>query len=144
MRIRDPFSDGEEPYNLVPLTDMVFNLLIFFMCATTFVQVEKEMALQLPKASSTKSLGNPAVPEQLVLNIRQDGSTVISGKVYPHADEAALAGRIAEAVRKQTNLSVVIRADKRSMVEYFADVARICTQAGVREVKLTYVAASGK
>src|SRR6266516_7746674 len=30
VRIRDAVIE-EEPYNLVPLTDMVFNLLIFFM-----------------------------------------------------------------------------------------------------------------
>lgn len=144
MRIHDPFSEGDEPYNLVPLTDVVFNLLIFFMCATTLVQVEKEMALELPDATSSKSLTNPAMPEQLVLNIRQDGSTVVAGKTYARNDEKALSDRIAETVAKSKDVSVVIRADKRSMVEYFAGVARICTQSGVKEVKLTYVDATGE
>ena len=46
-------SEQEEGYNLVPLTDMVFNLLIFFMCATTFAQVERELSVQLPRTSAS-------------------------------------------------------------------------------------------
>ena len=53
MRIRDPFTEQEEGYNLVPLTDMVFNLLIFFMCATTFARVEKELSVQLPRTATS-------------------------------------------------------------------------------------------
>jgi len=128
MRIRDPITEGEEPYNLVPLTDMVFNLLIFFMCATTFVQVEKEMSLELPKTGSAKGMANPAAAEQLIINIDRDGKVIISGKAYDK-----------DAVAKRKDQTVVIRADERSFVEYFADVARICTQAGVKEVKLVYL-----
>jgi biopolymer transport protein ExbD len=140
MRIHDPFAEGEEPYNLIPLTDMVFNLLIFFMCATTFVQVEKDMALQLPKIGHNAALAASAVTE-LVINIRQDGTTLIAGKAY---DEKALAQRVAQAVGTRTDQVVVIRADERSIVRYFADVARICKQAGVKEARLVYLESAGR
>src|SRR4026209_147619 len=80
MRIKDPISESEEPFNLVPLTDMVFNLLIFFMAATTFTQIEKDMSLQLPQTSASRPLSAP--PQQLVINIRQDGSTWVNGNHY--------------------------------------------------------------
>lgn len=142
MRIRDPFVEGEEPYNLVPLTDMVFNLLIFFMCATTFVQVEKEMGLQLPKSGnvSAKTPGAGSA-NQLVINIRQNGEAVIAGVAYH--DPKALAARISRAVAGRVG-AVVIRADERSVVKYFAEVTRICRGAGVKEVKLVYVDAAEK
>jgi biopolymer transport protein ExbD len=136
MRIHDAIIEAEEPYNLIPLTDMVFNLLIFFMCATTFVQVEKEMSLELPKTGSAKGMANPASVEQLIINIDRDGKIIISGKAY---DRESLARRVTDAVVKRKDQAVVIRADERSFVEYFADVARICTQAGVKEVKLVYL-----
>src|SRR5579863_10412867 len=106
MRIRDPLIEGEEPYNLVPLTDMAFNLLIFFMCATTFVQVEKDMSLELPKTGSSQGLTNPAAAEQLIININREGKIAISGKNY---DKDALTKRIAEAVAKRKDQAVVIR-----------------------------------
>ena len=81
MRIHDPNTEGEEPFNLVPLTDMVFNLLIFFMCATTFAQIEKDLSVQLPQASSSfKPLS--AAPEQLIINVKEDGSATVSVVAY--------------------------------------------------------------
>jgi biopolymer transport protein ExbD len=141
MRIRDPITEGEEPYNLVPLTDMVFNLLIFFMCATTFVQVEKEMTLRLPKTgTASEAFGAPAA-EPLVINILQNGNAVISGKTY--TDPAALAKRMAEAVGAKKDQVVIIRADEEGIVKHFAAVVRICTQAGVKEAKLVYLDSKG-
>ena len=112
MRIKDPFHEAEEPYNLIPLTDMVFNLLIFFMCATTFVQVEKEMSLELPKTGSAKGMANPASAEQLIINIDRDGKIIISGKAY---DKDTLARRVADAdSREQRHRSVRVPDPKLS------------------------------
>src|SRR6202000_2882898 len=108
MRIRDPLTDAEEPYNLVPLTDMVFNLLIFFMCATTFVQVEKEMSLSLPKLQSPRGAVAAHLAVTLIINIRQDGSTVVSGRLYRDADS------LAQEVRRRKAQMVVIRADQNA------------------------------
>ena len=93
MRIHDPHTEAEEPYNLVPLTDMVFNLLIFFMCATTFVQIEKDLKVQLPKASSS-FVPISAPPKQLIINIEQDGTTKVADKAY---DATALAALVASS-----------------------------------------------
>ena len=65
MRIKDPLAEAEEGYNFVPLADMVFNLLIFFMCATTFAQVEKDLNVKLPEATASfRPLSAP--PQQLI------------------------------------------------------------------------------
>jgi biopolymer transport protein ExbD len=140
MRIHDPITEAEEPYNLVPLTDMVFNLLIFFMCATTFVQVEKEMTLSLPKSGLPSAMSTSTAADPLIINIKQNGHTVISGKEYSDSD--ALARRIEEAVASRKDQVVIIRADEEGIVKYFADVVRICTQAGVKEAKLVYLDSS--
>lgn len=134
MRVRDPIHDQEEPYNLVPLTDMVFNLLIFFMCATTFAQVEKELSIELPHVSTLTPLSAP--PKQLIINIEQDGTTVVSGKKYAPAELAPL---IAAMVKKDPESAVIIRADERTVMRHFADVTRICKQQGVQEAKIVYL-----
>jgi len=136
MRIHDPIAEGEEPYNLIPLTDMVFNLLIFFMCATTFVQVEKEMALQLPRAGAVAAMNASGVNQQVIINIRQDGKIIVSGK---ELDASGLAGVLSARDARQKDQPVIIRADQRSIVKYFADVTRVCKEAGVKEIKLVYI-----
>src|SRR3954468_7078612 len=96
MRIKDPMTEGEEPYNLVPLTDMVFNLLIFFMCATTFAQIEKELSVQLPRTTSSfKPLS--AAPRQFIINVKETGDAVVAGRTY---DAGGLAELVASAVKQ--------------------------------------------
>src|SRR5437899_5369384 len=112
MRIRDP-QEGEEGFNLVPLTDMVFNLLIFFMCATTFAQVEKDLNVKLPEATASfRPLSAP--PQQMIINVREDGSAWLAGRGY---DLAALAEQVEAAVKRDGNVSVIIRADERAIVK---------------------------
>lgn len=135
MRIKDPVTEGEEPYNLVPLTDMVFNLLIFFMCATTFAQIEKDVSVQLPHTmASFRPLSAP--PRQLIINVREDGAAVVAGRTC-NADE--LAEVLTTALAKDAGTSVIVRADERTIMRYFASVAGTCRRAGVGETRISYV-----
>jgi biopolymer transport protein ExbD len=131
MRIRDIQAEAEEPFNLVPLMDMAFNLLIFFMAATSFTQLEKDMGVQLPKAAPFQSMSAP--PKQLIINIKQDGSTIVSGKTYNETD---LAQFVAAQLKADPNRAVLIRADERSLMKYFAGVATLCRHAGVSELRI--------
>ena len=134
MRIKDPLSEPEEPFNLVPLTDMVFNLLIFFMAATTFAQVEKEIGIRLPKSSSFTTLSAPA--RQTVINIDEHGKPIVNHK---EMDDDSLRQLLSASVKQNKDASVVIRADERATVKYFAHVVTDCKQAGVQEAKITYL-----
>jgi biopolymer transport protein ExbD len=135
MRIKDPINETEEPYNLVPLTDMVFNLLIFFLCATTFVQIEKDLKVQLPKTSSA-FVPLSAPPKQLVINIRQDGTITVAGKTYELKD---LAPVVTSAAQGNPDQTVIVRADEKSIMKYFAGVARTCRSAGIKEARIVYL-----
>lgn len=138
MRIRDPMIE-EEPYNLVPLTDMVFNLLIFFMAATTFTQIEKDLAVQLPKAGGFQTLSQ--APRQIIINIRQDGSTTVDGR---ERSAEQLAEMLAAAVKTDPSREVLIRVDERSLMQHFARVASLCRRAGVHPTKIGYLDAGAK
>ena len=119
MRIRDPQGEAEEPFNLVPLMDMAFNLLIFFMAATSFTQIEKDLRVQLPRAATTQSATIPPA-KPLIINIKQDGSTSVAGKPYSRDELGKL---IETQLRADPKRAVLIRADERGMIKYFADVA---------------------
>jgi len=135
MRIKDPMNEGEEPYNLVPLTDMVFNLLIFFMCATTFAQVEKELAVQLPHTSTSfRPLSAP--PRQIIINIREDGAAIIAGRA---CNSEELTQTLKDALSKDSSTSIIVRADERTIMRHFASVATICRHAGVGETRISYI-----
>ena len=131
MRIRDVQGEAEEPFNLIPLTDMAFNLLIFFMAATSFTQLEKELGVQLPRTAPFQAMSAP--PRQIIINIKQDGSTVVAGKTYQEKD---LDGLLKTELKNDPGRAVLIRADERSLMKYFAGVALLCRHAGASELKI--------
>ena len=134
MRIKDPMNEAEEPFNLVPLTDMVFNLLIFFMAATTFTQIEKDTSVQLPKTSAFRTLSQ--APTQLVINIREDGSTWVNGARY---EREGLKTLIATSVSQNPDREVLIRPDERATVKYYASVLSDCRAAGIKDHKVGFL-----
>lgn len=139
MRIRDAHSEQEEPFNLVPLMDMAFNLLIFFMAATSFTQIEKEMGVQLPRTAPFQAISAP--PRQLIINIKQDGSTIVAGKTY---DSDKLNDLVKTELKQDPSRVVLIRADERTVMKYFAGVATMCRRAGASELKIGLLQEPGK
>ena len=134
MHIRADVGDEDTPINLTSMMDVVFNLLIFFLVATTIVQEEREMALKLPQTTQLEP--GQAPPRQLILNIREDGTVVVSGKAY---DAAGLSQVLADAAKEQPGRNVLIRSDERSTFKHFADVMDLCRRAGIAEAKIGYV-----
>ena len=134
MRIRTSDDSAEAAINLTSMLDVVFNLLVFFLVATTMAQEEREIGVQLPNTGSFRPLSAP--PQQLIVNVKDDGSTVVAGRTYDANGLAALLGKTA---KEEPDRVVLIRADERGQHKYFADVARMAKQAGIREVKIGYV-----
>ena len=134
MRIRDVQGEAEEPFNLIPLMDMAFNLLIFFMAATSFTQLEKDLKIQLPRSAPFQTMSAP--PKQIVINIRRDGTNVVAGKTYTNEE----LGKLLESQLKPDPMrAVLIRADEQSIMKYFAGVASLCKRSGVNEVKIGFL-----
>ncbi len=134
MRIREEAHDGEEGVNLMPLIDMVFLLLIFFLVATTLAQEEREITVQLPGTSSHVPLSAP--PPQLIINIEANGQVVIAREKYTWKQ---LADLLAEVAEKEPHRQILIRADKNSRHVYFAAAARFCRQVGISETRIGLV-----
>ena len=117
---------------------MVFNLLIFFLVATTMSQEERDMAVKLPNTTQARPLSAP--PQQLIINIKDDGSLVVTGKTY---DAAALSQMLADVAKKDPGRNVLIRADERSTFRHFAGVVDLCRQVGIAEAKIGYLKLEG-
>ena len=139
MRIRTSSDDADAGINLTSMLDVVFNLLIFFLVATTMAQEEREIGVQLPSTGNFRPLSAP--PQQLILNVKDDGSTVVAGKTY---DSGALGALLAKTAKDEPDRVVLIRADERGPHRHFAGVARMAKQAGIREVKIGYLVQEGE
>ena len=126
MQIHDRNANETFELNLAPMIDVVFLLLIFFMVATTFVQHEKEMELDLPEAQTGEDVDRTS--ENIVINLLQDGRVIVDGQ---ELDQNALIERLTRAARANPETPVTIRGDRKVYHEHVVAVMDACRIAGL-------------
>lgn len=128
MRMPD-LQDEDPGFNLTPMIDVVFQLLIFFMLATTYLDPEKELNIQLPSAQSGSE--EKKEPEELIINVFQDGRISLQGQIL---DEDALANALKSAALRNPDSQVTIRGDKLVYHEHIVHVMDQCQLAGLQNL----------
>jgi len=104
MRFRNE-NDESFSFDLTPLVDVVFLLLIFFMVSTAFVDFTRQMDISLP---SSKSSVPSEVREPVKVELTVDKQIFLNGeKVTLEEFESALS-----KISVSKNNAAVIRADK--------------------------------
>ncbi|HUT12729.1 MAG TPA: biopolymer transporter ExbD [Thermoguttaceae bacterium] len=116
--------------NITPLIDVVFLLLIFFLVATKFAEIEREQDVKLPEASEAKPMTDE--PNELFINIDDKGRYFVSGEMVelPRLDEILKQAYI----NNPGNASVIIRADERSMFKFVFAARNACIKARIFDV----------
>lgn len=115
--------------NMTPMIDVMIFLIIFFLAATNFAEIEREQEILLPEAKGTTGSLSRSLDRKLVINIKKDGAVVIDGKSCSVEQlKSVLAHR--RASLKDT-LKVEIRADKRTLHGDVAAVLVLVREAGI-------------
>jgi biopolymer transport protein ExbD len=123
--------------NMTPMVDIVFQLIIFFLATTAFIQLEQDLTIDLPKQSQElKVQAPPARP--IVVNVRP----MPGGHAYYHVENepmslSALTINLSRARIRNRDQSVVIRGDRNVKWEHIAAVLSSCAQVGITKVAAT-------
>ncbi len=126
MHIRDGNDGDELTLNLTPMIDVVFLLLIFFMVATTFLEPEKQLEIDLPRAESGGSADEER--DEIVINVTSDGRVLLSGE---EVDESGLRTALRSAADRDPATAVTIRGDRAARHESIVGVMDACGSAGL-------------
>jgi biopolymer transport protein ExbD len=134
MLLKD--SDVETGIHLdfVPMVDVLFNLLIFFLLATTIAQVERETRVALPVASAATPIS--AALREIIVNVDAEGRLIVAGRPI---EPEALRGMIRGAVEANPEQKVSVRGDKATAYQNIIGVLDICKAGGVQEPYLDTV-----
>ncbi len=121
-------ASPEEPqFAMAPMIDMVFLLLVFFMCASHLSQ-KQNIPLDIPTAS--KAVVPRERPDRWVVNVQEDGS-LFSGSDPVELDQL---NTIVTARREQDpNLKVYLRADANAHHKHVKRVMNKLAQAGISD-----------
>ncbi len=123
-------AEGEEVgFNLTPMIDCVFLLNIFYMVTTTFLNLEKEMDLDLPEAKS----GRPEMQDakEVVINVLADGRLTVGEQFF--ADEQ-LVEHLKQVALADAQTPVTIRGDKATVFQNAVRAMDACGRAKLHRI----------
>jgi len=114
---------------MAPMIDMVFLLLVFFMCVSTLAQADKRTPLKLPISHESVVPGN--------LSSRGIISVDAQGAIFISAQEVSLdemGDKIRDAVITDPALKIQLRADQLTPYGRIKKILEACAEAGAYEI----------
>lgn len=115
--------------NIIPMIDVIFFLLVFFMLFTTFRTTPHGIDLQLPKAVTVTEQEN----KNMVVDISEKGEIYFDGKKISLNE----LNSIAENKYKSNNeIVVIINADREVKYKNIISVMDSLRQAGIYKLAL--------
>jgi biopolymer transport protein ExbD len=134
VRIKIPEPESYIHLDFVPMVDTLFNLLIFFLLATTIKQAEREMQIALPHASSAVPISLSL--REFIVNVDAEGKMFVTGRPV---DEQTLRELLAEALTINPQQKVTVRGDRNTAYANIVRVLDICKGSGIQEPYLDTV-----
>lgn len=110
MKLKSRQDDSEPELNLIPLIDVIFVLIVFFVATTTFNQ-RSTMKLQLPTAQAVAKQ-DPGEPLNLIVD--SQGRYFIGDNEVLRTDVQSLKEAIVAVAGQDRSMPVVLRADART------------------------------
>ena len=132
MRLPESEAELEGP-NMTPVIDMVFLLLIFFLCATRFDREERELPTLLPEVAQAEPLSMP--PNELVVNVTREGQYVVMQQTLTEDQLSALLNDM--SLKNPGTQAVQIRGDAQAAWEAGVRVMGLCNKANITNYKVT-------
>jgi len=131
MRIPSHTTTEGVGFNMTPMIDVVFQLIIFFLLSSHLAKQETQFTLPLPAAESGQA--DPADERaRLTVNVLADGTTLFAGR-STSADE--LTRQLADRKGVHgSDLEVRIRSDRGVEYARIEPVLLACARAGIWNV----------
>ncbi len=114
---------------MAPLIDIVFLLLIFFMSASIYHQLESEINITVPTAKESTEMSR--VPGEIIINVKKNGEIIVNQRHLSFEDLKKMLKRVSGLYEGQP---VIIRADKETYHKHVIKVLDICAGADIWNV----------
>lgn len=115
---------SEDSINLTPLLDVIFNIIFFFILATTIREAKSFLEVQLP--SSSEAAAREAEIATLIITVTDTNRIYLNEReVTPKDLETLLKEEHVGKVRE-----IIIRGDAKAYNQTIVDVLDACAHAG--------------
>jgi biopolymer transport protein ExbD len=126
-------STAQAEMDMTPMIDVTFQLIAFFMFVLNFSEVDQDQRINLPSSELAKP-PDVAYDQPLTIQLAKDNTIIFAGDyLSPEGLESALR-REAQIIKthpdkKVSDVTVVIRADRRAKTGKVQEIIQICQQA---------------
>lgn len=134
MNFRKKQNDASVGFQMAPMLDIVFILLIHFMAATLFAKWENKLEITVPTASAEVQASR--YRREVIINIDKEGGIFINS--IKISDER-LDGILKALRTDSANQPVVIRADQDAKHKDVIKVLDMCTRHDIRNVAFSTI-----
>ena len=129
MNFRSSISASPPGFQIAPMVDIVFLLLIFFLVTWNFSRNEMELDVKVPKAREGKETRRSV--GEVILNVKADGRIVMNRREMPPDELLVSLKKISSLYPDQ---AVILRGDEKTNYSYVVDVLDMCRRANIWNV----------
>ena len=119
----------EASFQLAPMIDIVFLLLIFFIVTWSYARFETELDISVPAAEEGKDPKRTV--GEIIVNVRDDGTIVLNALTIT---EEELLGKLQRIAAVHKDQAVILRGDSEATYNHIIKVLDICQKAGIWNV----------
>ena len=130
-------EDGDIGFQIAPIVDVVFVLMLFFMASAGAQVIEKELSINLPSNTKESDSKTPMLP--IIVAIAADGTVQINGTTYDTPESKDLPqtrDQLKSMLEFGNQNPVIITPTPEARQEYIVRVLNAAAAAGVK--KLTF------
>lgn len=136
MKLRNYRETKQPDLNIIPMIDIMFFLLVFFMLSTMYMVEQKTIPVNLPQATSA-AIDNKT---NFTVTLKDDGS------IYLEDQQTDIQTLLMQATKEQKNnpsFAIIIRADKDINYDKVVSFIDILKKAGITRFGLATNGAGG-
>ena len=132
MDFKKKFQEHNAGFQMAPMLDIIFILLIHFMAATIFAQWDNKLDIKVPTAANAAENDIRQYGE-VILNLDRDGKVFVNSNEVDDAQLVELLNAISNAFRDQP---CIIRPDRETSCQHLVHVLDLCRGANVWNVSI--------
>ena len=140
MRVPSHAGRSAIGFNMTPMIDVVFQLIVFFLLASHFAKQDVQLELDLPAARSGKT-DEADDARFVVVNVLRDGEALLAGRVVTMEELQ----RVVQLKREEIGegLEIRIRAHRDAPYKNLEPVMVACARAKTWNVKIAVLREEG-
>ena len=116
-------------FMIVPMIDIIFFLLVFFMMNSIETVAQKSLGVQLPQAQSATQVKQSPI----ILTLDKEGHILIDSKPYSIDDARSY---ISSKVGENPNTAVLLQADKNTQHGFVVTIMDMLKTIGVKKFSI--------